>query len=56
MGSYFAEDSERTTRIKSVLGDLSKNIMQTKHNFTYAFLLKHPAKILPIIGTSKLKV
>ena len=27
--------------------------MQTKPQLLLAFLLKHPAKILPIIGTSK---
>jgi hypothetical protein len=37
MGTYFSEDSERTARIKSVLGDLTKNIMQTKHNYYWLF-------------------
>mgnify|MGYP006204322833 CR=1 FL=1 len=53
MGSYFAEDSERTARIKSVLGDLSKKYNAEEAQLLVAFLLKHPAKILPIIGTSK---
>jgi predicted oxidoreductase len=53
MGSYFAEDSERTARIKSVLGDLSKKYNADEAQLLVAFILKHPAKILPIIGTSK---
>ena len=53
MGSYFAEDSERTARIKSVLADLSKKYNADEAQLLVAFILKHPAKILPIIGTSK---
>ena len=55
MGTYFSEDSERTARIKSVLGDLSKKYNADEAQLLLAFLLKHPAKILPIIGTSKVE-
>ena len=53
MGSYFPEDSERTARIKTVLADLSKKYNADEAQLLLVFLLKHPAKILPIIGTSK---
>ena len=53
MGTYFSEDSERTARIKTVLADLSKKYNADEAQLLLAFLLKHPAKILPIIGTSK---
>ena len=53
MGTYFSEDSERTARIKSVLEVLTKKYNADEAQLLLAFLLKHPAKILPIIGTSK---
>ena len=53
MGTYFSEDSERTARIKSILEVLTKKYNAEEAQLLLAFLLKHPAKILPIIGTSK---
>lgn len=53
LGSYFSEDSERTARIKSVLVNLSQKYNADEAQLLVAFLLKHPSKILPIIGTSK---
>lgn len=53
LGSYFSEDSERTARIKVVLDELTMKYDATEAQLLLAFLLKHPAKILPIIGTSK---
>jgi predicted oxidoreductase len=53
MGTYFNEDSEKTARIKSLLADLTVKYNADEAQLLLAFLLKHPAKILPIIGTSK---
>lgn len=53
LGSYFSEDSERTARIKAVFDELSAKYNADEAQLLLAFLLKHPAKILPIIGTSK---
>lgn len=53
MGTYFSEDSEKTARIKSVLDDFTTKYNADEAQLLLAFLLKHPAKILPIIGTSK---
>ena len=53
LGSYFSEDSERTARIKAVFDELSVKYNADEAQLLLAFLLKHPAKILPIIGTSK---
>ena len=55
MGTYFNEDSEKTARIKSLLADLTVKYNADEAQLLLAFLLKHPAKILPIIGTSKAK-
>lgn len=53
LGSYFSEDSEKTARIKSVLDGLMQKYNADEAQLLLAFLLKHPARILPIIGTSK---
>lgn len=53
LGSYFSEDSERTARIKSVFDELTAKYNVDEAQLLLAFLLKHPSKILPIIGTSK---
>ena len=53
LGSYFSEDSERTARIKAVFDELTVKYNADEAQLLLAFLLKHPAKILPIIGTSK---
>ena len=55
MGTYFSEDSERTARIKSVLEVLTKKNNAEEAQLLLAFLLKHPSKIIPIIGTSKVE-
>ena len=53
LGSYFSEDSERTARIKAVFDELTVKYNATEAQLLLTFLLKHPAKISPIIGTSK---
>lgn len=53
MGSYFAEDSERVARVKSVFDELCPKYNATEAQLLLAFLLKHPSGILPVIGTSK---
>ncbi len=55
MGTYFSEDSERTARIKSVFDELTVKYNADEAQLLLAFLLKHPSKILPIIGTSKVE-
>ena len=55
MGTYFSEDSERTARIKSILEVLTKKYNADEAQLLLAFLLKHPSKIIPIIGTSKVE-
>jgi len=55
MGTYFSEDSERTARIKSIMEVLTKKYNAEEAQLLLAFLLKHPSKIIPIIGTSKVE-
>lgn len=53
MGTYFTLESEQNTRIKSVVKELCSKYEVGENQILLAFVLKHPSKILPIIGTSK---
>lgn len=53
MGNYFSEVSDKNLRIKSVLHQLCKKYNCVEDQILLAFLLKHPAKILPVLGTTK---
>jgi len=53
MGNYFSENSEQNSRIKKVLEELCPKYDAEENQILLAFILKHPAKILPVIGTSK---
>ena len=45
--------SEENLRIKNILAVLCKKYDAEENQILLAFLLKHPAKILPVIGTSR---
>ena len=52
-GAFFAkETSEQIKRIKKVVTKLKKKYRATYEELITAWLLSHPAKILPIIGTT----
>ena len=53
MGNYFSEKSEQNSRIKKVLDELCVKYHADENQILLAFILKHPSKILPVIGTSK---
>ena len=53
MGNYFTQPSAQNTRIKTVLDELCIKYGTKESQILLAFLLLHPARILPIIGTSK---
>lgn len=52
LGSVFRDDNTQTLRIKEVLKVLSKKYAVTDDVLLLAWLLKHPAKINPVIGTT----
>jgi len=52
LGSVYKKDDERTRRITRVLDTLSKKYSATTDQLLLAWLLKHPAKIRPVIGTA----
>ncbi len=53
MGNYFLESSEQNIRVKYVLKELCIKYNVEENQILLAFILKHPAKIIPVIGSSK---
>jgi len=53
MGSYFSDQSDENIRIKKVIVELCEKYNAEENQILFAFILKHPSKIIPVIGTSK---
>ena len=54
MGNYFSETSQQNIRIKKVILELCKKYDAEENEILLAFVLKHPSKIIPVIGSSKI--
>ncbi|MEY8849640.1 aldo/keto reductase family oxidoreductase [Psychroserpens sp. XS_ASV72] len=52
LGSVFKEDTEQTRRIHKQLGELMDKYSATEDQLLLAWILKHPAHIHPVIGTT----
>jgi predicted oxidoreductase len=52
LGLVFKEDTEQTRRIHKQLGELMEFYNATEDQLLLAWILKHPAKIHPVIGTT----
>ena len=55
LGNYFTEKSDENIRLKNVLNELCMKYNSEENQILLAFLLKHPSKIIPLIGTSRVK-
>lgn len=56
MGNYFSlPDTQQNQRLKVVLQQLYQKYQTEENLILLAFLLKHPAKIIPIVGTSNIQ-
>ncbi|AUC74551.1 aldo/keto reductase family oxidoreductase [Olleya sp. Bg11-27] len=55
LGSTFREDTEQTRRIHKQLGRLLQKYNATEDQLLLAWILKHPANILPVVGTTNTK-
>lgn len=54
-GKLFKDDCERAMRVRASLNELKEKYCASSiDQIAYAWLLKHPAKIMPIVGTSKI--
>ncbi len=55
LGSVFKEDTLQTARIVSVLKQLSAKYNATEDQLLLAWILQHPSKVHPVIGTTNPK-
>ncbi|MGZ5272684.1 MAG: aldo/keto reductase [Kaistella sp.] len=53
MGNYFSLKSEQNIRLKDIIEELCIKYEAQENQILLAFLTAHPAKILPVVGTSK---
>ena len=52
LGNVFKEDNEQTSRIKKVLKTLSDKYCISEDAILLSWILKHPANVSPVIGTT----
>ena len=52
LGNVFKQTTEQTNRIHIQLEDLKTKYNATKDQLLLAWILKHPAQIHPVIGTT----
>lgn len=52
LGSYFKEENEQTQRIKSVMENMTNKYSVNEDELLLAWILKHPAKVHPVVGTT----
>lgn len=52
LGSLFREDTPQTTRLKTLMLELIEKYNATADQLLLAWILKHPAGIIPVIGTT----
>jgi predicted oxidoreductase len=52
LGSIFREENEATSRVKETLKTLTEKYSATEDQLLLAWILKHPAGIHPVIGTT----
>lgn len=52
LGAYFKEDSNQTKRLKPVLNELCEKYTATEDQLLLSWVLKHPATIYPVVGTT----
>lgn len=52
LGSYFREQDEKQSRIHQVLGECTGKYKASELQLLLAWLLKHPAHICPVVGTT----
>ncbi|MHA7863273.1 aldo/keto reductase [Flagellimonas marinaquae] len=52
LGSFFREDDEQTARIKEAIGPLMDKYGTDESQLLLAWILKHPAQVHPVIGTT----
>ena len=52
LGSYFKEDDAQVKRIKQVVNPLMEKYGASADQLLLAWILKHPSKVHPVLGTT----
>tara|TARA_R110001632_G_scaffold140060_1_gene255963 strand:+ start:67411 stop:68277 length:867 start_codon:yes stop_codon:yes gene_type:complete len=52
LGTYFKEQNKANTRINKVLDNLTNKYNATEDQVLLAWILKHPSRVSPVIGTT----
>ena len=55
MGNYFSEKTDQNIRITHILKELCQKYNADENQILLAFILKHPSRIIPVIGSSKIE-
>lgn len=55
LGKIFKEENEQTSRIKKVLKTLSEKYSISEDAILLSWILKHPANVSPVIGTTNIE-
>ncbi len=55
LGTYFKETNAQNSRITAVLKELTQKYNATEDQLLLSWIVKHPANIHPVIGTTNLK-
>ena len=55
LGSYFREDTAQTKRIQKAMEPMLSKYNATSDQLLLAWILKHPAKVYPVVGTASRK-
>lgn len=53
LGNYFSAETEQNERLKPIINQFCEKYNAEENQILLAFLLKHPAGILPVVGTSR---
>lgn len=52
LGAYFREDTDQTRRIRKVIEELTAKYKADESQLLLAWIMKHPAKVHPVVGTT----
>ena len=55
LGNYFKENNPSNQRLKPLLSTLTEKYNATEDQLLLAWLLQHPARIHPVVGTTKIE-
>ena len=55
LGSYFRDENDSTLRIRKIMRAMTEKYSATEDQLLLAWILKHPAEVYPVVGTTNKK-